>query len=366
MNAINKNKFRQDIRNVAIIAHVDHGKITFREDHSMIIDAHTHMVHKDFFPAMAKTGGDWGKKITDLALERSKKTPNLVDVKLRVEQLDRNNIDQQVVTPRRTFDSNLLPGDVPAQLEYAKVLNESMGRLGEDSGGRLIATGNTPLAEYEKYGRKETERAVNSLGIKAIVISSNFRGKPIDLPEYEPFWAHMAEIGLPVYIHPDNPASTDGRTYEGDYDLAHCFGWPFDSELMLARLVFSGLMEKYPTLKIVSHHLGGGIPFFWGRVEETYEDQKRKLGRELPKPLYDYFKLFYYDTAIGGNVAAIRCACEVFGTDQVIFATDAPFGPKAGEHRMAEYPKAIEALGLPEAEKQNIFANNISRVLNLA
>jgi len=72
---------------------------------------------------------------------------------------------------------------------------------------------------------------------------------------------------------------------------------------MLSRLVFSGVMERYPTLKIISHHLGGGmIPFFWGRILETYAPEKQQglIGRVLPKPLLDYFSLFYYDTAVGG------------------------------------------------------------------
>ncbi|MFC2001116.1 amidohydrolase family protein [Chloroflexota bacterium] len=331
----------------------------------MIIDAHTHMIHSAYFDQLAEKGGKWGRERVELASAQAKKTPHLTDVRLRVEQLDRNSIDLQVVTPRRTFDCNLLPGDVTAQLAYARVLNDSMARLTEDSKGRLIATGNIPLADFERYGRQEMERAIKVLGIKAIVLSSNMRGKPIDLPEFEPFWAHAAETGVPVYIHPDDPASTEGRSYEAEYDLVHGFGWPFETELMLARLVFSGIMERYPTLKVVSHHLGGGIPFLWGRILETYDELNKKIGHALPKPLYDYFSRFYYDTAIGGHAPAIRCTYELFGVDQLIFATDAPFGPKAGEERLATYPKVIESLGLSAAENKKIFEDNARRVLNL-
>jgi len=271
-----------------------------------------------------------------------------------------------VVTPRRTFDSNLLPGDVSAQLAYARALNDGMARLTEESKGRLIAVGNVPMSDFEKGGRQEMERAVKELGIKAVAVSSNIWGKPIDLPEYEAFWAHAAETGVPVYIHPDNPVSNQGRSYEEEYDLVHCFGWPFESELMLARLVFSGIMERYPALKVVSHHLGGGVPFLWGRILETYENLKKKIGHDLPKPLYDYFSRFYYDTAVGGNGPAIRCTYELFGADQLIFATDAPFGPKAGEERMATYPKVVESLGFSAAETSKIFEGNIRSVLGLS
>jgi aminocarboxymuconate-semialdehyde decarboxylase len=215
------------------------------------------------------------------------------------------------------------------------------------------------------------ERAIKTLGLKAIGIVSSMNGNPIDLPEFEPFWAQAAELDIPVYIHPKNPSSTTGRSYEAEYDLIHNFGWPFETVLMLSRLVFSGIMERYPALKVVSHHLGGGmIPFYWGRTLETYEpeNQRRNYGGQtqvLPKPLFDYFSRFYYDTAVGGSAPAIRCAYEVFGADQLIFATDAPWGPGTGEFRLAEYPKVIESLGLPEEDKRKIFADNARKMLNL-
>ena len=331
----------------------------------MIIDAHTHMLHRDYFDKLAEKGGKWGEKTVASALAQITKTPALTDIPTRIAMLDRNGIARQVVTPRRTFDSNLLPGDIAAQLAYARVLNDSMAQLTEDSKGRLVATGNVPLADFERYGRQEMERAVKVLGLKALVVSSNIAGKPIDLPEHEAFWAYAAETGVPVYIHPDNAISTEGRCYEADYDLMHCFGWPFETELALSRLVFSGIMERYPTLKVVSHHLGGGIPFFWGRIQETYTNFNQKFGTELPKPLFDYFSRFYYDTAIGGNPHAVRCTYELFGVDQLLFATDAPFGPKAGEERLATYPRMIESMGLSNEENRKIFETNAKRVLGL-
>ena len=192
------------------------------------------------------------------------------------------------------------------------------------------------------------------------------------MPEFEPFWALAVEMDIPVYIHPNDPAGTTDRSYEAEYDLIHNFGWPYETVLMLSRLVFSGIMERYPTLKVLSHHLGGGmIPFYWGRILETYDPENQKENYEarapvLPKPLFDYFSRFYYDTAVGGSALAIRCACEVFGADQLVFAIDAPHGRGTGEFRLAEYPKVIESLGFSELDKKKIFADNARRMLNLA
>ncbi len=294
----------------------------------MIIDAHTHGFYGKYQDKLIQAGGKWAKEsIEGISYFLSRK-PQFTDVALRVEQLERSGIDLQIVTLHHSLDSNLLPGDSSAQLALAKAINDNLAHMQEDSKGKLVATASVPMAGFEKGGRKEFERAIKTLGLKAVAIPSHVNGgKPIDLPEYEPFWAACAQTGIPVYIHPGNTVGSTDRSYEAEYDLMHNFGWPFETELMLSRLVFSGIMERYPTLKIVSHHLGGGIPFFWGRINETYnpQNQQRTIGRVLPKPLYDYFSLFYYDTAVGGNASAIKCAYDIFGADRIVFATDAPW-----------------------------------------
>ena len=133
-------------------------------------------------------------------------------------------------------------------------------------------------------------------------------------------------------------------------------------------MVFSGLMERHPRLKIVSHHLGGGlIPFFMDRLTES-NDPTASIGHAiipLPKPLFEYFRLFYYDAAVGGSAAAIKCCHEVFGADQILFATDAPHGPEQGLLRLAKYPSIIRTLGLPAADTEKILAGNARRLLSL-
>jgi len=334
----------------------------------MIIDTHTHGFHGQHLDQLAEAGGEWSRRTLAMLLEWTRNKPQFVDIALRLEMLDRNGIDLQVVTPGHHLDSNLLPGDVPGQVAMARAINDNMARLMEDSKGRLLAGGSIPLVGFEQGGRQEMERALKTLGLKAISIPTNLRGKPPDLPEFESFWAQAAEMNVPVYIHPNDPVGQSDRNYEAEYDMLHNFGWPFETVLILSRLVFSGIMERYPTLRVVSHHLGGGmIPFFWGRINETYapENQQKTIGHVLPKPLFDYFSRFYYDTAVGGSGPAIRCAYDVFGVDQLIFATDAPWGPGTGESRLANYPKVIKSLGFSEADNRKIFEGNARRVLGL-
>lgn len=331
----------------------------------MIIDAHTHGVHGDYLDDLATIGGAWWGKRLERIQRCAQSRPQFSNVALRLEQMDRYGIDMQVVTTGADVNIADFPGDAATQLALARALNDNMARLMEDSKGRLIAIGCVPLDGFERGGRQEMDRATNTLGLKGINLPSNVNGKPLDLPEYEPFWAHAAEAGVTVYTHPWAQA---GRPYENAWDLPHTFGWPYETTIMIARLVFSGVMERHPGLKIVTHHLGGGmIPFFMGRIEESNDSSAivDALPTPLPRPLYDYFSQFYYDTAVGGSADAIKCACGVFGPDQIVFATDAPFGPQGGLSRLATYPNLVRSLGLSQAETDNILAGNARRILGL-
>ncbi|MFC2044627.1 amidohydrolase family protein [Chloroflexota bacterium] len=334
----------------------------------MIIDANTHMFHSSLIEQLNSIGGTWAKK--KAATEQkalAQGNPYRTDVAQRVAQLDRNHIDFQVVTPGNILYINLIPDDPAKQLTLAQIINNGMARLMEESKGRLIGVGAVPMTEFEQNGIREMERAIKTLGLKGITVPSNFKGRPLHIKELEPLWSQAEAMNVPIYIHPNYPVRTKDRGYEADYNMKHNFGYPFETELALSELVFSGVMERYPALKIISHHLGGGIPFFLGRTNETYEPsaQQRRIGRVMPKPLYDYFSLFYYDTAVGGSAPATRCAYEVFGADKLIFASDAPNGPQHGEYRLANYPKVIKSLNLSEHETNKILANNARKILNL-
>ncbi len=345
----------------------------------MIIDAHAHIVNSKYFDRLADKGGTWTKKLVDRFSVIGQEKPYYTNVAPRLEHLDANGIDFQVVTPEQLWDCNIVPGGIAIQLAYARVLNDSMASLMEESKGRLIAAGTIPMAGMEQGGRQEMERAIKTLGLKAINTLSNIARKPLDSPEFEPFLAQAAEMDVPVYMHPRNPSGSINRDYEAVWDLNRNFGYEYETTVVLSRLIFSGIMERYPTLKVVSHHLGGLIPFFMGRSLESYDSESSTNSEgqrspvwpngtgPIPGRLFDYYSRFYYDTAVGGSAAAIRCAYEVFGADPIVFGTDYPAGPggKTGDYRLSKYIEVVESLGLPEEDKRKIFADNARKMLNL-
>jgi uncharacterized protein len=335
----------------------------------MIIDAHTHGIYGNYLYLLEKVGGDWARtKIADQR-RRTKDCPQYFEIQSRIEQFTRFGIDYQVVSPGGpVLESNICPGGAAVRLRYARAINDNLAHLMEDSQGKLIGIGNVPLRKFGETNRKEMERAIKGLGLKGFYVPTHIIGEPLDSPEFEPFWDQAEAMDVPVYIHPRNPLPNRLRSYEKGFELIHTFGWPYETTLALARLVFSGLMERHPKLKVVTHHLGGGlIPFFLGRVMEYYEPDKQTqfLGRTFSKPLADYFARFYYDTAVGGHPATIKCACEIFGTSQIVFATDAPYGPQNGDERLATYPEQIKSLRLSKADTGRIMAGNIHKLLKM-
>lgn len=334
---------------------------------TLIIDMFTHMAHKSYLEELKASGKALVTSGANEIYKLAGDLPQATDPRRRVEILDKSGIDKQVVTLYHAVDCNVITKDPEYKLTLARSINDSMARIVEESKGRLISAASVPLDMLEEGGLKEMDRAVKNLGLKAVALPTHIQGKPLDSPQYRPFWSRASELGVPVFIHPANPAQV-GRTYEAEYRLTHVFGWPFETCLSLTRLVLSGIMEAHPDLKVVSHHLGGGmVPFLWERVQESYLDkmQRQLLGHVLSKPVYEYFRLFYYDTAVGVNAAAIKYTCELFGAEQVVLGTDFPHGLNGGIDRLNDYPRIIKSLDIPEAGKNKILGGNAQKILNL-
>jgi aminocarboxymuconate-semialdehyde decarboxylase len=145
-----------------------------------------------------------------------------------------------------------------------------------------------------------------------------------------------------------------------DYGLWWSIGWPYETAAALARLVYSGHMERYPGLRIIAHHGGGMVPHFSARL--AMGPGYRQVKDFLPRPPLDYFRRFYADTALFGAPHAVRCVLEFFGPGHVLFGTDMPLGPaNTVEATMAD----IDAAGLAGEDLAAVYAGNAVRLLKL-
>jgi uncharacterized protein len=221
----------------------------------------------------------------------------------------------------------------------------------------------------------EIDRAVATLGARGIQIFTNVAGKPLSAPQFRPIFRRMAQHDLPVWVHPiRGPQFADYASEQTSEDeIWFSFGWPYETTACMTRLIYSGLLDELPELKIVTHHMGGMIPYFAGKITLGFRQifygtsQRNPVAEErgLRKPPTDYFKMLYADTALNGVEAATRCGHAFFGTAKCLFATDAPFDPEGGRALIRGTIRAIEALEIGTAECARIFAENARRLLNL-
>ncbi len=140
----------------------------------------------------------------------------------------------------------------------------------------------------------------------------------------------------------------------------------------MARMVFSGLYERHPNLKVITHHLGAMIPFLEGRIglgwsdqlgTRTDGDEGTDLATRLPRRPLDYFQMFYADTAISGSRIALRCGLDFFGSEHVLFGSDCPFDPEGGPAYIREIIAAIDKLDLDEVTQKLLYEDNIRRLI---
>ncbi|HSF46754.1 MAG TPA: amidohydrolase family protein, partial [Burkholderiales bacterium] len=150
-------------------------------------------------------------------------------------------------------------------------------------------------------------------------------------------------------------------------------GWPFESSVAMARIVFSGLLDRLPGMRVITHHCGGMIPYFAGRAEtlwaqlgsRTADENYEELLKRMAKKPIEYFRMFYGDTVLGGSASALRCGLDFFGPDRIVFASDCPFDPEGGPMYIREGIRSIEKLKLSTAVKRKIYAGNALKLLRL-
>ena len=266
-----------------------------------------------------------------------------------------------VATPNKSPDLARLAND-----ELAKVC-----RNHRDHFPSFIAS--LPMNNVEA-ALVEVDRAITELGACGIQVFTNVAGKPLSAPEFRPLFERMVEHDLPVWVHPmrgpNFPDYASEQTSENE--IWFMFGWPYETTACMTRLIYSGLFDALPTLKIITHHMGGMIPFFHGKISLGFQQiffgtpDRNPLAERagLKKPPVDYFKMLYADTALG-EVAPTRCGHGFFGTAKCLFATDAPFDAEQGRALIRKTIAAVNALEIPAAEKDAIFTENARALLKL-
>ncbi|MCS7117468.1 MAG: amidohydrolase [Thaumarchaeota archaeon] len=338
----------------------------------MIIDSYTHITPIRYLKSLRASAGARAEDAIRRLEDIGTRYKQYWDVEARIELLKRYGIDMQAVSVHNIIDPNSSGLRGENLIKLCASVNDEISAICERSRGALIGIGAAPLWSIDDGGADEMRRAVEDLGLKGFMILTNVDGIPAD--KFGKFWQEADRLSCVVHLHPADPNESSGREYEDEYDMTHVFGWPFETTLILTRLVFSGTLKRNPRVRVVSHHAGGMIPFFAGRISESYSAKTVQIRPDQTSDIlasgdpFDDFRSgqIYYDTAVGGNPHAVKCAINVFGHDKMVFATDFPWGPNGGIHRLERYPKIISSLELEEDQLECVFYKNASKLFRLS
>jgi predicted TIM-barrel fold metal-dependent hydrolase len=332
------------------------------------LDVFNHIYPKPYFERMMTVAPDY----KDIG-KRMRNVPMLIDLDVRFRVMDGFEEYQQVLsiaTP--PIEAYAAPKDA---IDLARAANDGMADLVARHPDRFPAfVASLPL-NHPDAAATEARRAVETLGARGIQMFSNVNGQPLDTPPLLALFELMAGYDLPVWLHPYRGADMTDYASEtkSKFEIWWTFGWPYETSAAMSRLVFAGLFDRFPQMKIITHHMGAMAPYFAGRVGPGWDQLGTRTSdvdytsvlKELKKRPIDYFRMFYGDTAVFGAYDATVCGLNFFGADHVLFASDAPFDPEKGPMYIRDTIAIIDRLPISEADREKIYWRNADELLKL-
>ena len=333
------------------------------------IDIYNHVMPVRYLEMMKLHSRDAGivKRMSGLTL--------LWDIEKRVEMLKRSFPEVRQVLTLSLPSPELLGGPDLAP-ELARIANDGMAAMVAKWPQQFPAFVASLPMNNVPAALEEMDRAINTLGARGIQICTSVAGRPLDDPEFFPVFDSVTrKHAMPIWMHPARPATRPD--YPGEdkskYEIWQVLGWPYETSVAMARIVFSGLFAQLPDLRIITHHCGAMAPYFAGRMDTLWaqlgsrsadENYEEVLKRMAKRPI-EYFKMFYADTVLGGSASALRCGLDFFGADRVVFASDCPFDPEGGPLFIREGIRSVEDLNLTDDEKRKIYFANALKLLGM-
>jgi uncharacterized protein len=332
------------------------------------LDAFCHVLPKRYFDRLQQSGSERAANL----IKRTAPIRSLWDLDERLRVIEPFDEYAQIVSLAAPPLESL--GEPTETVDLARLANDEMAELVRSRPETFVGfVAGLPMNDVDA-ALAEIDRAVHRLGALGIQIYTHVNGLPLDDPRFEPVFARMAELDRAIWVHPARNSSWPDYPTESKskYELWWLFGWPYDTSAFMARLVFSGILTRHPGLKVITHHAGGMVPFFSGRVgpgmdsfgARTPEEEWELVESGLEGRPIDAFRRFYADTAVFGAPHALRCAYDFFGVGQMLFASDMPFDPVQGTF-IRDTIADVEALEISGAERERIYEGNARELLRV-
>jgi aminocarboxymuconate-semialdehyde decarboxylase len=325
------------------------------------IDIHAHYFPEAFLRVLEQEGPAFGVTLdrSDPAGPGIKVGPALggalrrefYDLGARLKEMNRAKVAVHALS--LTFPM-VYWASAPLGAELARVVNDAMSAAHVAHPDRFVGLATLPLQE-PKLAADEVDRAARLRGIRGIYLGTNVNGRELDDPAFLPVWERITALGLPAFLHPLNVI---GAERLAAYYLGNLLGNPFDTAVAASRLIFGGVLDRFPRLAVCLPHAGGALPYLIGRL-----DRGQNVRRELAharRPPSAYLRRFTYDT-ISFSAAALRYLIDLVGADRVMIGSDYCFD--MGYERPVEVVTRLARLS--RADQGKILGGNAATQLKL-
>lgn len=325
----------------------------------VVIDIHTHVVVPEVFaetrgyalnariglPDASNMSTSGGGTETDVEL--------MTRLDTRLRDMDKMGIDIQVISPSIVHQCTYW-ADPQKGLALDRKANDAVADIVAKHPDRLVGMCCVPLQDPKLAGQ-ELERSVKSLGLKGVQVSSHVNDWELGDQNLWPFWQKVEQLGVPVFIHP--AGNSDKRLHK--YGFSYTIGQPWEEVLAISSLVFEGVMDRFPKLKIVVAHGGGYLPYYAGRLDNGYRSAKRnKRPTRLKRDLSGYLKKFYYDSCIF-NTDMLEFLATKATPKHIVLGTDYPYA----ERRPVQFVRSSKKLS--RADQDAILGGNAAKLFGI-
>ena len=279
--------------------------------------------------------------------------PKMDSIEIRIADMDAMGVDVQALSlsPYQLF--HWVEGDLGTQA--FQTINDDLAKVVADHPDRFVALGAVPMQD-PAAAVTELRRCASELGFRGIEMATHIEGVEISSPQYDMFWEEVEQLGLMVFLHPTG--FTEPRRLMDHYFI-NTIGHPLEETICAGRLIFDGVMERFPALKFVFSHGGGFLPMYAGRFDHAYH-AREDVRHGLPRPPSEYLSMFYFDTMVF-EPDQIGFLVDKYGADHVLLGTDYPYD--MGEDDPLGLLDRVE--GLDDADRDLIAGGNAARLLGL-
>jgi predicted TIM-barrel fold metal-dependent hydrolase len=332
------------------------------------IDSYCHFSSMRVIDALEAAGGPKPHVFRSLFAN----TPTLIDAGQRLRLMDEFGVSRSVLVPLPWLETApAVHSDPQKCLQAARLLNDDLAEIAARRPDRFTAVAVLPTTTPEIM-LAELNRCVKDLRMAGGMFVTGPTVKRPDHPDYELLYAEASRLDVPLWIHPSRPPFYPDYADEPDskFQVWQTLAWLQDSSTAMVRIVFAGVFERHPSLKLIIHHHGALIPLFAQRMQYGWDYFEQNTGvrqaTTISRPYIDHFRKFYCDTATQGNEPKLlEMAAAFFGPERILFGSDAPMDASGGRNFITDAIASVEGMALPAADKAKIFRGNALRLFKL-